>query len=147
MAQYIDKIVTGTIKPLANNTRLRVLPTTLSNVLNSYPAGAVVGIDLVREYTETIAGEYVTNGDKWGRVISVNGQAPKDLDGKLVTNTWMAIKYQRASNPQICTEDYVVSGGGNPTPVPATPKWIGATLIPQLENGQDGEPIKMIVEP
>jgi len=102
-----DYAVTGTIVPLADGTRMRVSSSTYTTVLNSYPKGAVVTVDLVREFTATDLSKYFKAGDKWGRVVAVDGLPPKKLDGSPVTGeAWMAITY--LGGP-ICRPNYTVN--------------------------------------
>lgn len=111
-----DYAVIGTIVPLSDGTRMRVSSSTFTTVLNSYPKGTVVKIDLVREFTATDLSKYFRLGDKWGRVVEVNGQPLKKSDGSPVTGeAWMAITYLGAP---ICTPNYVVAGE-EPVPVEA----------------------------
>lgn len=103
-----DYAVTGTIVPLADGTRMRVSASTFTSVLNSFPKGTVVKIDLVREFTATDLSKYFKAGDKWGRVVAVNDLPPRKLDGSPVTGeAWMAITY--LGGP-ICTPNYAAAG-------------------------------------
>ena len=135
-AKYTDYEVSGEIYPLTNGTRVRAKPSTYSNVLTSYPAGSKVKIDLVREYQETVAAEYCKAGDKWGRVVSING-APPNPSGEC----WMAIVYL---GNQICTEDYVF----NPSPdeIPTTKDIVGATIVLKYADNTESDPINMVVD-
>ena len=93
-ATFLDKGVVGNIKPISDGTRMRSASSTFTTVLNSYPKNTVVEIDVVREYTSTDMSEYHMAGDKWGRVVKVNGAAPKKSNGDAVTGeAWMAIVY------------------------------------------------------
>lgn len=134
---FIDTPVRGTIVPIASGTRMRTAPTTKAAVLiMSLGPTDVVEVDVVREYTQTNIPEYVTIGDMWGHVVRVNGVAK---DG------WTAIKYHRVSPPDISRQNYIILDDDDENP-PTIPTIIGATLIPKLSNGQDGEPIELVVK-
>lgn len=91
--------VTGKIVPLQNGTRLRVAPSTYTAVVTSYNAGANVEIEEVLEYLENDPAQPATwKGDKWGKVIKVNGVATPQP-------SWMAIWYH---NDDVCSEYYTV---------------------------------------
>ena len=106
MAQK-DYVVVGKIIP-NQSTRLRVAPSTFTSVIGSYAAGSQVEIDLVREYTETVKSEYVKAGDKWGRVLKVNGAAVQQP-------AWMAIIYLGNT---ICKAEYSLPSVPAPLPLP-----------------------------
>jgi hypothetical protein len=130
MATSKDTKVKGKIVPLANGTRLRSAASTFTTVFNSYSAGAQVEIDLVREYTETVLASAIRAGDKWGRVISVNGAPPKKMDGApVVGECWMAIYYQGATPPLICSSNYVPVAEDTERPIVK-----GAKLILEYED-------------
>lgn len=124
MAQYKDYAVVGKIVPLNSGTRLRVEPSTFTHVLNSYAAGSQVEIDLVREYTETVKSEYVKAGDKWGRVLKVNGAAVQQP-------AWMAIIYLGNT---ICKAEYSLPSVPAPLPSPKV-KIVSLTVIAKYADG------------
>lgn len=140
-AKYKEYEVLGEISPLTNGTRLRTESSTYTTVLNSYPAGTDVEIDLVREYEETVSSEYHQAGDKWGRVVAINGQDPKKADGSpIVGKCWMAIVYLGS---RICSEDYdLVPVGEEPT----AKEIVGATVVLKYSDQSESEPINMVVE-
>ena len=129
MAQYKDYYVVGKIVPLGSGTRLRVDASTFTHVINSYAKDSQVAIDLVREYIETVTSEYVRLGDKWGRVLSVNGIA-------IGQPAWMAITY--LGSP-ICTPAYSLATIPVDPPVPPVPgekvKIVSLTVIANYEDG------------
>lgn len=132
MATSKDTKVKGKIVPVANGTRMRSSASTFTTVLNSYNIGAQVEIDLVREYTETVPASSVRAGDKWGRVIAVNGSAPRKSDGSpIVGECWMAIYYQGVSSPRICSENYVAV---TDEPETENPNIVSAKLIIEYDN-------------
>lgn len=138
---YKDTNVTGFITPVANGTRVRLAPTTFSTVCSGANKGDKIIIDVVREYTETDQNLYITVGDKWGRVVSINGKPVLDASGNAVIECWVAIKYQRVSPSTISTESYKV------VEVPTVEKkWVGALLTPIYEDGSNGETIRLRVE-
>lgn len=105
-AQFTDKPVVGKILPLQNGTRLRADSSTFTKVNGTFSKGDLVEIDLVREYKSTDLSEYHMQGDKWGRVVKINGFA---------FSGWMAIVYLGAD---ICSADYVFVGNPDPEPDP-----------------------------
>lgn len=134
--QYIDTQVTGRIIPKASGTRLRNdAHTKAIYTLPTYGDNDLVEVDLVREYTENDINFAVTNGDKWGRVIRVNGVERKG---------WMAIIYQRVTPPNICTPAYTVVDAPPPPPV-EKPKIIGATVVAKYDDGSISEPVELKV--
>ena len=145
-AIFDDYAVTGTILPIVS-TRLRVQPSTYTTVLNTYPGNTPVEIDLVREFTSTDMTEYHMKGDKWARVIKVNGQPPKKSDGSAIAGEcWMAIKY--LGSP-ICSEDYDLVIDPNPEPEPEpepAPEIVGATVVLKYKDGTESEPVNMVVD-
>jgi len=125
-AKYNDYNVTGKIVPKWDGTRLRVEPSTYTKVLNSYNAGTQVEIDLVREFTETVAAEYVKAGDKWGRVIKVNSMP-------IAQPAWMAIVYLGG---EICRPEYSLVGTPPVPPVPGEKvKILYLTVISHYADG------------
>jgi hypothetical protein len=106
---------------------LRVSPSTFTSVIGSYAAGSQVEIDLVREYTETLLAEYVKIGDKWGRVIKINGVT-------IAQPAWMAITYWGNA---ICRPDYVLVGTPPvEPPVPAEQeKIVSLTVVSHYADG------------
>lgn len=95
--------VTGKIIPLADDTRVRYEPTTYSTTRPSAKRGAQVEIDQVVEYLENdLALPHVVKGDKWGRVIKINGILQPQP-------SFMAIYYHGLG--KICTEQYTANGG------------------------------------
>jgi len=122
MAQK-DYVVVGKIIP-NQSTRLRVSPSTFTSVIGSYAAGSQVEIDLVREYTETVKSEYVKAGDKWGRVLKVNGAVVQQP-------AWMAIIYLGNT---ICKAEYSLPSVPAPLPSPKV-KIVSLTVIANYEDG------------
>lgn len=126
MAQKEYEVV-GKIIPI-QSSRLRVSPSTFTSVIASYAAGSQVEIDLVREYTETVSSEYVKAGDKWGRVLKVNGVA-------VTQPAWMAIVYLGNT---ICKAEYSLPSVPAPLPIPipsAKVKIVSLTVIANYEDG------------
>lgn len=74
---------------------------------------------------------------KWGHIF-----------GGVYDGKYTALEYPNNSNPISTYTPIVVDppgdGGGEP---PVTPKIIGLTVIPHLEDGTDGDPINFVVEP
>lgn len=103
--------VTGKIIPLNSGTRLRIDPSTYSSVRGSYGPGDQVEVTEVIEYLENDqALTHVVKGDKWGKVVKINGAA-------VVQPSYMAIYYH--GQGQICREEYtVVSPEPEPEPEP-----------------------------
>lgn len=132
---YKDTPVTGKIKPLGNGTRLRDDANTAANVITSYGPNDVIEVDLIREHTTSDSAKAITAGDKWGRVIRVNG---------VERNGWMAKYYQRASPPNICTPDYIVNDAP-PPPSGEKPKILKATIVTEYSDGSTVQE-KMIVD-
>lgn len=125
MAQHKDYEVVGKIIPI-QSTRLRVAPSTFTSVIMSYAAGSQAEIDLVREYTETVSSEYVKAGDKWGRVLKVNGAA-------VPQPAWMAIVYLGNT---ISKAEYSLPSVPGPLPLPsAKVKIVSLTVIANYEDG------------
>lgn len=120
MAQKEYEVI-GKIIPI-QSARLRVSPSTFTSVIATHAAGSQVEIDLVREYTETISSEYVKAGDKWGRVLKVNGVAVKQP-------AWMAIIYLGNT---ICKAEYTLPSEPLPTP---KIKIVSLTVISNYEDG------------
>jgi len=83
-----------------------------------------VEIDLVREYTETVKSEYVKAGDKWGRVLKVNGAVVQQP-------AWMAIIYLGST---ICKAEYSLPSVPAPLPSPKV-KIVSLTVIANYEDG------------
>ncbi len=124
MAKYKDYKVGGKVIPLYNGTRIRIAPSTYTNVISSSAAGSQVEIDLVREYTETASSEYVKAGDKWGRVIKENGAA-------VTQPAWIAIVYLGNA---ICKVEYSLPS--QPAPVPSEKvKILSLTVTTNYEDG------------
>lgn len=126
---YKDYAVIGKIVPI-NSTRLRVEPSTFTSVIGTYLAGSQVVIDLVREYTATMTAEYARMGDKWGRVISINGIA-------IAQPAWMAITYLGG---EICYKYYALTNSPPvEPPVPPVPaekvKIISLTVVSHFDDG------------
>jgi hypothetical protein len=140
-AIFSDTKVTGTIVPISNGTRLRTASSTFTTVLNSYSKGAVVEVDLVREYKSTDMTEYHMAGDLWARVVKVDGAAPKKSNGELVTGeAWMAIRY--LGSP-VCNSHYIPAVETPPNG--ETPAIVGMIAVLKYENGTQSEPINMVV--
>ena len=118
-----DYVVVGKIIP-NQSTRLRVSPSTFTSVIGSYATGSQVEIDLVREYTETVKSEYVKAGDKWGRVLKVNGAVVQQP-------AWMAIIYLGNT---ICKAEYSLPSVPAPLPSPKV-KIVSLTVIANYEDG------------
>jgi len=134
---FIETPVKGTIKPLASGTRLREdANTKASYTLPTYGINDVVEVDLVREYTASDANLAITKGDKWGRVVKINGVEKKG---------WMAIYYQIVTPPNICTPNYTVKDDAPVPPSGEKPKIIGATVIARFSDGSVSEPVNMKV--
>lgn len=141
-ALFSEKEVIGNIVPITDGTRMRVASSTFTAVLNSYPKGSVVEIDLVREYTSTDMSEYHMAGDKWGRVVKVNGAAPKKSNGEPVTGeAWMAIVYL---GKPVCNANYV-SAVVTPPDGETTPVIVGMIAVLKYGDGTQSEPINMVV--
>lgn len=87
--------------PLNNRTRLRKDHNTYSTVIGSYNAGQLIVGDQIWEATSD--GSEVKKGDKWLRVISVDGMDVAEIG-------WMA--YIHKSNP-ICNNFKSISDGEN----------------------------------
>lgn len=104
--------VTGYIVPIGDGTKLRPDYTTYSTAIASYPAGTRVDVDQVIERLDTDADKvHNYKGDKWGRVISINGV--------VVSQTcYMAISYHNSSfvSYPICKEFYSVNQEEPETP-------------------------------
>lgn len=111
--------VIGSIKPLASETRLRFDYSTYSDSHPiSYNSTAVVEIDQIIERLETSSDPnrpHDYKGDKWGRVIKINGiNVPQPA--------FMGIMYHDKltfAPYRICAENYTVIGEPDPTPGPA----------------------------
>lgn len=125
MAQYKEYEVVGKIIPINNGTRLRSAPSTYTQVLGSYPKDAQVVIDLIREYTETVTSEYTKSGDKWGRVVSINGV-------QITQPAWMAVTYLGVA---ICTPDYLISPLPSPAPPVERPKIVSLSVTTYYDDG------------
>ena len=123
MAAYKDYQVVGRIVPI-QSTRLRVSPSTFTAVIRTYAAGSQVEIDLIREFTETISTDYVKAGDKWGRVLKVNGTA-------VAQPAWMAVVY--LGNP-ISAAEYSLPVQPEPPPGESV-KILSLTVTTNYEDG------------
>jgi hypothetical protein len=111
--------VTGHIKPLASETRLRELYSTYADYYpTTYGINDTVEIDQIIERLETSADPMKPHdraGDLWGRVTKINGVA-------IQQPSFMAIQYHHKttfSPVQICSRHYTITGEPDPTPGPA----------------------------
>lgn len=126
MAQFKEYAVIGNITPRQSGTRVRTSPSTFTKLHAAFPngvgQGVFVEIDLVREYIESVSSEYVKDGDRWGRVIKVNGVA-------VSAPAWMAIIYLGGS---ICIPNYIQPEA----PAPGTKVNIKSmTVVTYYEDG------------
>ena len=81
-------------------------------------------------------------GDKWGRVVKVNGAAPKKSNGDAVTGeAWMAIVY--LGSP-VCNGNYAPVMVDPPVES-EMPKIVGMTAVLKYDNDTESEPIHMVV--
>lgn len=99
-----------------DGTRIRLDHNTAANYVNSYPRGTIFsGDELFVAPTDlsNANGVYQKTGDKWLKIVKINGQNPVNSSGQPITTpVWVAVLHM--GTQQICT---LVDNGGTPPPV------------------------------
>jgi hypothetical protein len=121
-----------------DGTRLRLDHNTLANYVNSYPRGTVFeGDELFVAPTDlsNASGVYQKAGDKWLRVLKVNGQDPRNSAGVVLTQpVWVSVLHM--GSQQICS---LVDNGATEPPVDPPPSGVETLHVVATQGTQRWE--------